>query len=99
MTTSGRFCELHHPEILEDKFERGQAGDVPDVERRRDLIDVEPGKPHTAKLVQEVEQLARGEPAGRGDACAGCDRRIERIDVERDMSASPPMREPISSAS
>src|SRR6266849_10825607 len=85
MTTSGRFSELHHPEVLEDELERRQAGDVPDVERRRDFIDVEPGKPHAAKLVKEVEQLARGEPAGGGHAGARCDRRIERVDVERDM--------------
>src|SRR5260370_32698816 len=85
MRTSGRLSELHQPEELEDKFERGKAGDMPDVKRRRDFIDVEPGEPHAAKLAQEVEQLARGEPAGRGDAGAGCDRRIERVDVERDM--------------
>src|ERR1700736_6172040 len=85
MTTSGRFSELHHPEILEDELERRQAGDVPDVEGRRDFIDVEPGQPHTAKLAQKVEQLARGKPAGRGDAGPGCDRRIERVDIEGDM--------------
>src|SRR6266852_8956997 len=85
MTTSGRFSELHHPEVLEDKFERRQGGDVPDVERWRDFVDVEPGEAHAAKLAQEVEQLARGEPTCGGDAGAGRDRRIERVDIERDM--------------
>src|ERR1700730_9393821 len=85
MTTSGRFSALHHPQVLEDELQRGQAGDMADIERRRDFIDVEPGKPHAAKLVKEVGQLAPGEPAGRGDAGPWCDRRIERVDVERDM--------------
>ena len=58
---------------------------MPDVERRRDLVDVEPSKPHAAKLTQEIEQLARGEPAGRGNARPGRDRWIERVDVERNM--------------
>ena len=58
MTTSGRFCELHHPDVLEDELERRQAGDVPDVERRRDFIDVQPGESHAAKLAQEIEQFA-----------------------------------------
>src|SRR5260370_30884476 len=85
MATSGRLSELHHPEVLEDELERRQAGDMPDVERRRDFIDVEPGEPHAAELVKEVEQLARGEPASRGDTGPGRDRRVERVDVERDM--------------
>ena len=64
MATSGRCSELHHPDVLEDELERGQAGDVPDVERGRDFIDVETGEPDAAELAQEVEQLARSKPAG-----------------------------------
>src|SRR5467141_3874807 len=85
MATSGRCSELHHPDELEDELERRQAGDVPEVERRRDFVDVEPTEPDASKLAKEVEQLARGQPAGRGDAGSGCDRWIERVDVERDM--------------
>jgi len=33
MTTSGRFSELHHPDVLENELQRRQAGDVSDVER------------------------------------------------------------------
>src|SRR5256885_5314096 len=85
MATSGRFSELHHPDELEDDLERGQGGDVPEVERGRDFVNVEPAEAHAAELAKKVEQLARGERAGRGDAGSGCDRWIERIDVERDV--------------
>src|ERR1700716_383667 len=87
MATSGRRSELHHPDVLEDELQRRQAGDVPDIQRRGDFIDVESGQPHAAELPQEVEQLARGQPARRGDARPGCDRGVERVDVERDMES------------
>src|SRR2546430_4528173 len=85
MTTSGRFSELRHPEGLEDELQRRQARNLPDVERRRNFIDVEPREPHATELAQEVEQLARGQSASRRNTSPGRDRWIERVDVERDV--------------
>src|SRR5205823_13155168 len=83
MTTSGRCSELHHPDVLEDELQGRQARNLPDVERRRNLIDVEPREPQAAELAQEVEELARGEPARRGNATPAPDRPTQRAPRDR----------------
>src|SRR2546427_10274042 len=78
-------AELHHPDVLEDELQRCQAGHVPDVEGWRDFVHVETGQTHAAQLAKEIQQLARRQAACRQYPGSRGVRRVQRIDIERDM--------------
>src|SRR5467141_4846301 len=81
-----RPCGFDHPPHLEDHLERGECGDVSVVERRRDLDDVETDDARSfGGAAQEVERLPRRQAAGGRDLGPGSKRRVEHINVERDV--------------
>src|SRR5579859_462067 len=83
MTTSAVSILMQAPE-LEDDLERGQRADVPGVERRRELDQVEADERRLlADRVQDLERLPRGQAPRRRDLGAGREGRIQRVDVER----------------
>src|ERR1700730_16430439 len=87
MTTSALSMPEHAPE-LEDQLECGQRRDVLVIERRRHLDDVDADELRArGRDAQEVERLARAEPAAGRDLSPRRERRIERVDVERDVKA------------
>src|SRR5258708_15953539 len=82
MTTSAVSILVQAPE-LEDDLERGQRCDVPAVERRRQLDQVEADEARlSGDRVEHLERLARGEPTGRWNLGAGRKGWVERVDVE-----------------
>src|SRR5438445_10590437 len=72
-------------EEFEHEFERGQAGDVSQVERRRYLVYIQAGQLHPAQTVEKVEQLSRRQATRGGDPGPRGYRWIERVDVKRNM--------------
>src|SRR5207302_1264604 len=72
-------------EEFEHEFERGQAGDMSQVERWRYLVYIQAGQFHPAQTVEKVEQLSRGQATRGGDAGPRGYRWIERVDVKRNM--------------
>src|SRR5260370_178809 len=75
-----------HAPHLEDQLQRGERRDVAAVERRRNLDDVETDQRRAVGGArQEIEGLSRRKPAGRRDLRPRRKRRIEGVDVERDV--------------
>ena len=58
---------------------------MPDVEGWRDFVHVETGQTHAAQLAKEIQQLARRQAACRGYPGSRGIRRVQGIDIERDM--------------
>src|SRR5213594_2846048 len=82
MTTSAVSMPVEAPE-LEDQLQRGQDRDVAGVEGRRDLDDVEADELRVlGRDLEQVERLARRQPAGGRDLRSWSVRGVERIDVE-----------------
>src|SRR5260370_34099674 len=78
--------DLHHAPHLEDHLERRERGDVPAIERRRHLYDVEPDDTGLGgRAAQQLERLARRESARGRNLRARGKRRVQDVDVERDM--------------
>src|ERR1700752_2151638 len=83
MTTSAVSILGQAPD-LEDDLERGQRADVPGVEWRRELHQVEADQGRLlGDRVQDLERLARRQAPRRRDLGAWRERRVERVDVER----------------
>src|SRR6267378_4666791 len=80
----GRF---DHPPHLEDQLERGEGRDVPVVERRRNLDDVEPDYARAlGRGAQQVECLPGGEATCGWDLGPRREGGVEHVDVERDVN-------------
>src|SRR5579859_2899751 len=92
MTTSAVSILVQAPE-LEDDLECGQRGDVPAVERRRQLDQVEADEARRRRdRMEHLERLSRGEPSSRRDLGAGREGGVERVDVERHVDIAVPDR-------
>src|SRR5258708_7774501 len=85
ITTSAPSIPGHSPE-LEDELQRGEAGDVASVEWRRYLDEIKADRAGACKDgPEQVERLPGGQPSGRRDLGAWSERRVEGVDVERDV--------------
>src|SRR5579859_7074218 len=90
MTTSAVSILVQAPE-LEDDLERGQRGDVPTVEGRRQLDQVEADEASLrGDRVEHLERLSRGETYRRRDLGAGREGGVQRVDVERHVDIAVP---------
>src|SRR5260370_14969402 len=85
MTTSALSMPEQSP-VLEDHLQSREGRDVAVVERRRHLHDVQPNQLRAGGgYAQEVERLAGGEPARRGDLSPRRESGVEDVDVEGNM--------------
>src|ERR1700716_36911 len=76
-----------HPPHLKYQLEGGERRDVPIVEGRRHLDDVETDEGRSGGRGREqVERLPGRKAAWRRDLGAGRESRIQDVDVERDMN-------------
>src|SRR5256885_1234313 len=83
LVRAGLAFALHHAPHLEDQLQGGEDGDVPVVERRRYLDDVEADQARTlGRGMQQLEGLPGREPARGRNLGARREGGIEDVDVE-----------------